>query len=53
MLIMGLAMHVEAGDIWEISAPASQFCWKPDTALKNKTLKKKKKRKLYLRIVPP
>ena len=31
----GVCACVEAGGIWQISVPPSQFCCKPETALKN------------------
>lgn len=33
---MGVTMHVEVGDLWEISTPSFQFCCGPKTALKQK-----------------
>ena len=38
----GSYASVEAGDIWEISVPSTQFCSEPKTALKNSLFKKQK-----------
>ena len=35
----GGCARVGAGGIWDISVPASQFCCKPETALKKSSLK--------------
>ena len=34
MLVVGQAMHVRGGAMWELSVPSSQFCCKPKTDLK-------------------
>ena len=36
MLINGEAMHMKAGDIWEISVLPSPLCFEPKTTLNNK-----------------
>ena len=36
MLLMGEAMHVQAGGKWVISVPSTQFGFEPKTTLKNK-----------------